>query len=53
MLRKFFCFARRQASGNAGRVNPQNPLDFVQKGSDIVQQTPLKLKIATLINNNL
>jgi len=31
MLRKFFCFVRRQASENAGRVNQQNPLDFAQR----------------------
>jgi hypothetical protein len=30
-IRKFFCFARRQAGGNAGRVNRQNPLDFAQR----------------------
>jgi putative endonuclease len=30
-LRKFFCFTSRQASGNAERVNRQNPLDFAQR----------------------
>jgi len=41
ILRKIFCFVRRQAGGNAGRDSINKILWILLKmGSDFVQQTP-------------
>ena len=40
MLRRFFCFARRQAIGNAGRQLKFAIRIFVKKISDFIQKVP-------------